>query len=179
MRFELRLATAIVLAWIAAPAAAQGTDPYAQAWAVAASADPNAKICHDKSGDEAIAGCTAAIQSGKLSGIGLAIVFYGRGFEYQGQENATRAIADYSEAIRLDQGKAGPFFNRGGLYDRQEDYTRAIADYSETIRIDPQFAPAFSARGRALRRIGKAAEGDADIARACSLDPEYCEGKTR
>jgi tetratricopeptide (TPR) repeat protein len=179
MRFELTLSAAIVWAWIAAPAAAQGTEAYAAAWTVAESADPNAKICHDKSGDEAIAGCTAAIQSGKLSGIGLAIVFYGRGYEYQGQEKAAQAIADYSEAIRLDRGKVGPFFNRGGLYHQQKDYVRAIADYSEAIRINPQEAAAFSARGWAERRIGKTAEGDADIARACSLDSEYCESGTR
>jgi tetratricopeptide (TPR) repeat protein len=179
MRFELRLSTAILLAWVAAPAAAQGTDAYAAAWAVAERADPNAKICHDKSGDEAIAGCTAAIQSGKLSGIGLAIAFYGRGFEFQMQKNATRAIADYGEAIRLERGISGPFFNRGGLYYQQKDYPRAIADFTEAIRINPQEAAAFNARGKALRRVGKAAEGDADIAKACSLDSAYCESKTR
>jgi tetratricopeptide (TPR) repeat protein len=175
MRFELTLSTAIVLAWIAAPAAAQGTDPYAQAWAAAERADPNAKICHDKSGDEAIAGCTAAIQSGKLSGVGLAIVFYGRGFEYHAQDNFAGALADYSEAIRLHREIVGPFFNRAGLYYQQKDYNRAIADYSEAIRINPREAPAFNARGKAYRRIGKAAEGNADIAHACSLDSAYCE----
>ena len=175
MRFELRLSTAIVLAWIAAPAAAQGAEAYAAAWAAAERADPNAKICRDKSGDEAIAGCTAAIQSGKLSGVGLAIVFYGRGFEYQRQDNTDRAIADYSEAIRLDREKVGAFFNRGGLYFLLKDYARAIADFNEVIRINPREAPAFHARGQAERRIGKTTEGDADIAHACNLDSEFCE----
>jgi tetratricopeptide (TPR) repeat protein len=179
MRFELKLSTAILLAWIAAPATAQGTDRYAEAWAAAERADPNAKICHDKSGDEAIAGCTAAIQSGKLSGVGLAIVFYGRGYEYQLQESSSRAIADYSEAIRLHREIVGPFFNRGGLYYRQKDYDRAIADFSEAIRINPQEAAAFDARGKAERRIGKVTEGNADIAHACSLESAYCESKTR
>jgi tetratricopeptide (TPR) repeat protein len=179
MRVEFRLSTAIVLAWIAAPATAQSIGPYAEAWAAAKRADPNAETCHDKSGDEAIAGCTAAIQSGKLSGAGLAIVFYGRGVEYQGQGNSARAIADYSEAIRLDREKGGAFFNRGRIYYDQKDYTRAIADYTEVVRIDPRQASAFRDRGGAERLIGKVTEGEADIAQACNLDSAYCESKTR
>jgi tetratricopeptide (TPR) repeat protein len=176
---ELKLSAAIVLAWMVTPAAAQGTNSYAEAWAAAVSADPNAETCHNKSGDEAIAGCTAAIQSGKLSGVGLAIVFYGRGYEYQGQGNSARAIADYSEAIRLDPNKIGAFHNRGIIYEDQKDYTRAIADYSEVIRINPRDAFALRDRGRAKRLLGKIAEGDADIAHACNLDSAYCENKTR
>ena len=175
MRFGLKLSTAILLACAGAPAAAQGSDAYARAWETAERADPNAATCRDKSGDEAIAGCTAAIQSGKLSGISLAIVYFGRGFEYQGQENTARAIADYGEAIRLDREKVGAFFNRGALYFLQEDYTRAIADYDEVIRINPREASAFRTRGWAKRRLGKTAEGDADVAQACKLDSEYCE----
>jgi tetratricopeptide (TPR) repeat protein len=174
MRFEFKFSAAIVAAAVAAPAVAQGNNSYAEAWAAAQSADPNAEICHNKSGDEAIAGCTAAIQSGKLSGVALAIVLYGRGYEYQGQAKFDRAISDYSEAIRLDPNKAGAFHNRGGIYDSQKDYIRAIADYSEVLRINPRDASAFRDRGNAKLALGKIAEGDADIARGCALDSMYC-----
>src|SRR5262249_49079036 len=155
------------------------TDAYLKAWAAAESVDANASICHKESGDEAIAGCTAAIQSGKLRGEGLAIVFYGRGFEYQKQENLDRAIADYSEAIRLDREKAGAFFNRGVIYAQREDYVHAIADYSEAIRINPHDPIALMKRGEAERLIGNGAEADADFAQACKLDSSYCERITR
>jgi len=179
MRLGLGLPAAIVLAWIGAPASAQSTNPYARAWAAAVRADPNAGICENKSGEEAIAGCTAAIQSGKLSGKALGIVFYGRGFEHQRREDWARAIADYSEAIRLNPEILGPFFNRGTIYLQQADYGRAIADFSEAIRLNPREAAAFEKRGRARRMIGKAAEGDADFAQACKLDSEYCETGSR
>ena len=120
-----------------------------------------------------------ATGSGKLSGAGLAIIFYGRGIEYQGQNNNVRAIADYSEAIRLDPSKDGAYYNRGSIYVGQKDYTRAIANYTEVIRINPQAAAAFRYRGQARRLLGKVTEGDADIAQACNLDPAYCENETQ
>jgi tetratricopeptide (TPR) repeat protein len=139
MRFELSLSTAILLAWVAAPAAAQGTDAYAAAWAVAEHADPNAIICHDKSGDEAIAGCTAAIQSGKLSGIGLAIAFYGRGFEFQMQKNATRAIADFTEAIRINPQEAAAFNARGKALRRVGKAAEGDADIAKACSLDSAY----------------------------------------
>ena len=179
MRVEFKLSAAIVAAVLAAPVVAQGTISYAEAWAAAAKVDPNAEVCSEKSGDEAIAGCTAAIQSGKLRGVTLAIVFYGRGFEYQNQKDFTRAIADYSEAIRLDPNRDGAFYNRAGIYYSQKDYARAIADYTEAIRIKPQDAPPLHPRGQARRLLGQTAEGDTDIARACAMDAEYCEEQAR
>jgi tetratricopeptide (TPR) repeat protein len=179
MRIEFRLSMAIVLAWVVAPATARSINPYAEAWAAAESADQNAETCHHKSGDEAIAGCSAAIGSGKLGGIGLAIIFYGRGIEYQVQGDSARAIADYNEAIRLDRQNAGAYFNRGRIYYLQKDYARAIADYTEAIRINPNDAVSYRDRGRAKALLGESTEGDADIAHACDLNSAFCERKSR
>ena len=48
-----------------------------------------------------------------------------------------KAIADYTEAIRLDPKNARAYTNRGGL-GRQEEYDKAIADFTEAIRLDPK-----------------------------------------
>jgi len=51
--------------------------------------------------DLMISECTEVIQSGKLTGNNLAIIFNNRGNAYQMQREYDRAIADYDQAIRL------------------------------------------------------------------------------
>src|SRR5262249_15219124 len=57
-----------------------------------------------------------------------------------------RAIADYSDAIRLIPTNAPAFFARGNAYASKGDPDRAISDFSEAIRLDPQHADAFNNR---------------------------------
>src|SRR5262249_42070343 len=56
--------------------------------------------CAKESGETAIAACTRAIQSKKFKGRDLAAVYNSRGSAYG--SDLDRAIADYTEAIRLD-----------------------------------------------------------------------------
>jgi len=58
-----------------------------------------------------------------------------------------RAIATYTEGIRLDPGFMLLFYSRGNAYAKMKDYDRAIADYSEAIRLDPNYVPALTNRG--------------------------------
>src|SRR5215831_370604 len=64
-----------------------------------------------------------------------------------GNRDYDRAIAEYSEAIRLDPKNPNAFSNRGNAYGNKGDYDRALSDYNEAIRLDPQFAIAFNNRG--------------------------------
>jgi len=48
-----------------------------------------------------INGCTAALQSGRLSGKDLASAFNNRGNAYNDKNDYDRAIADFDQAIRL------------------------------------------------------------------------------
>ena len=84
------------------------------------------------------------------------------------------AIADYSEAIRLDPKFAVAYYERGNAWAIQMQYDKAIADYSEAIRIDPKFAVAYFDRGNAW------ADGEhehdkaiADYCEAIRLDPKH------
>ena len=59
-----------------------------------------------------------------------------------------KAIADLSEAIRLDPRSARRRYEeRGDLYFRIGDCERAIQDYTEVIGREPQYAQAYSVRG--------------------------------
>ncbi len=129
--------------------------------------------CISKDGatpDLQIGGCTAAIQSGKISGKNLAVAFYNRGNAYNSKKDYDRAIADYDQAIRIDP-QARRFSNRGLVYYKKKDFDRAISDCDQAIRLDPKHAPAFYNRGLAKQAKGDAAGGDADIARARQLQP--------
>jgi tetratricopeptide (TPR) repeat protein len=54
------------------------------------------------SGDKAIAACTRAIDSGRSKGHELAVLYNYRAVEYGKKHEYDRAIADLTEAVRLD-----------------------------------------------------------------------------
>ena len=105
------------------------------------------ETCGKASGDEAIAACTRAIDSGRYSGRQLAALFNNRCSEWNGKQESDKAFADCNEAIRLNPDYALAFFNRGNAYFAKGQYDRAIEDYNETIRLDPNYANAFNNRG--------------------------------
>ncbi|MGP0089765.1 MAG: tetratricopeptide repeat protein [Xanthobacteraceae bacterium] len=74
-----------------------------------------------------------------------------------------RAIAEYSEAIRLDPDRATAFFDRAAAYYMKGDLDRAIADYDQAIRLRPDFAPAFKNRGLAHFFVGEFSSAMADL----------------
>ncbi|HLY07742.1 MAG TPA: tetratricopeptide repeat protein [Planctomycetota bacterium] len=72
------------------------------------------------------------------------------------------AIAEYSEAIRIDPGIAAIYNNRGNARASKGDQALAVRDYSEALKLDPGFAEAYANRGisRALLRDLRGALGD-------------------
>jgi tetratricopeptide (TPR) repeat protein len=87
--------------------------------------------------DQQITSCTALIQSGNESTENLAIAFYNRGLAYENKEDYARAIADYSEAIRLDPNDADAYFYRSLDKARTGDKAGAEADMAAAKRINP------------------------------------------
>src|SRR5262245_56508978 len=104
--------------------------------------------------DQQITGCTNAIQSGKYSGKDLSWAYFNRGNAYDDKGNHDRALADYSEAIRLDPKDAKVYYNRGLTYFDKGDYDRAIADHSDAIRLNPKDPQVYYNRGNAYRTKG-------------------------
>jgi tetratricopeptide (TPR) repeat protein len=87
--------------------------------------------------DQVISGCTAVIQSGEQSPKDLSTAFNNRGNAYYAMKDYDRAIADFSEAIRIDPKFAVAFYNRSCAYRDKGDGERSIDDYIESIRLDP------------------------------------------
>jgi len=122
--------------------------------------------------EAAIIDCTQSINSGKWKGRHLAAFYNNRAAAYHEQGDLDRAIADLSEAIRLDPKLAMAFNNRGAAYNEQGDNDRAIADYNEAIRIDPKLAMAFNNRGNAYSDKGDNDRAIADFNETIRLDPK-------
>ena len=86
-----------------------------------------------------------------------------------------KAIADYTEAIRLDPKDAEAYCNRGLAYGNKGDYDKAIADYTEAIRLNPKYAEAYYNRGMTYASKGEYDKAIADYTEAIRLDPKYAE----
>jgi tetratricopeptide (TPR) repeat protein len=97
-----------------------------------------------------------------------------RGNTYFSNLNFDSAIADFTEAIRLDPKDASGFARRGTAYNVKKDYDRAIADFTEAIRLDPKYAPpAFNGRGMAYNEKKDYDRAIADFTEGIRLDPKY------
>ncbi len=128
---------------------------------------------HGFSPDQQISGCTAAIESGKWSGQGLAWALNDRGFAYFLKGDLDPALADFQQAIQLDPKDAVAFNNRGLIYQFKDDLDHAIADFDESIRLDPNYVFAFKNRGSAFAEKNDYDRAIADFNEAIRLDPTF------
>jgi tetratricopeptide (TPR) repeat protein len=74
--------------------------------------------------------------------------YLGRGDAYYEKKDYDKAIADYTQGIRLDPDFEAYRF-RGDAYFNKGDYDKAIADYSEALRLAPKMASYYFMRGNA------------------------------
>ena len=157
---SVRIAIAFVVLLCSAPAWGQWTE--------------DAQKCSEVSDPEvALAHCTRAIESGRLSGGALAVTLNNRANAYQNKRDYDRAIQDYNEAIRLDPDSALVRNNRGNAYQHKGDYEHALQDYDQAIRLDSGYAHAFNNRGRVHHFKENYAQAIKDYDEAIELDPDY------
>jgi tetratricopeptide (TPR) repeat protein len=82
-----------------------------------------------------------------------------------------RAIADYTEAIRLDPKFTRVYVNRATAYNAKGDRDTALADSDEALRLDPRSAAAYNERGAAYSAKGDPDRAIADYTRAIQHEP--------
>src|SRR4029077_14037182 len=100
--------------------------------------------CSREAGDVAIAACTRAINSGAGRSSTKSISYENRGNAYHDKGDMDRAIADYTEAIRLDPKNVNAYGHRGVTYRDKGDLDLAIADFTEVIRLVPKGAHGYA-----------------------------------
>lgn len=137
---------------------------------VSAAAADDSALCVRGSGDDAIAACTRAINSGRFDRRNLAMIYSNRGLQWERKQDHDKAIKDHNEAIRLDPTYAAGFMHRGNTYARRGDFERALADHSEAIRLTPKDGDAFYNRGYTYSRKGDHERAIADFSAGLELD---------
>jgi tetratricopeptide (TPR) repeat protein len=111
----------------------------------------------EKTLDEALAGCTAVIDGGKLSKAKLATAYANRCLAHTERKQSDLAIADCTQSLAIDANSAVTYAQRGEAYCQKGDVERCVADFDEAMRIDPD-DPSFTY----LRGVARADAGDAD-----------------
>ena len=89
--------------------------------------------------NSAIAQCTAAIGSGKLSNHELAVALVNRGLGNFSNAQYDRAISDYDRALTIEPRDSRGLRARADAYLEKRDYERALADYDAATQQDPKF----------------------------------------
>ena len=98
------------------------------------------------------------------------ILFY-RALEKRKAGDLEGAIADYTEAIRLDPTFASAYNNRGATWSKIGIYDEAISNFDTLIRLEPDNSDAYFNRG-----FNRAAKGDmtgaiADYSQTLRINP--------
>jgi clan AA aspartic protease (TIGR02281 family) len=138
----------------------------------------NREDCADgaENSDQKIANCSRVIADNTASTATRAQAYRSRGAAYYDQSDYDRAIADFSEAIKLDPSIVPPSFalaynRRGHAYFEKKNYDSAIADYDEAITLDSSSAEVYLNRGTAYNGKQDYDRAIPDFDRALQLDP--------
>src|ERR1700686_3301931 len=97
-------------------------------------ATDDSKICAKESGEIAIDACSRAIKSGRYKGRDLARQFMYRGVEQGLKQDYGLALADFSEAVRIDKKYSDASYNRWEQYNLKEHHDRALARNSQAVK---------------------------------------------
>jgi tetratricopeptide (TPR) repeat protein len=116
------------------------------------------------------------LSTAQETGLPNAQAYVNRGLAY-GKDELDRAIADFTQAIRLDPKYLEAYLYRAVAYHNKGEKDRAITDYSQIIKLDPKFAAAYGFRGTAYQNRGDNDRAIADFTQAIRLDPKYAREK--
>ena len=83
--------------------------------------------------DAQISGCTAIAGSGDETTASRAKAYHSRAIAHWDKGDTERAIADYTEAIKLNSSDAIVYYNRAIALGAKGDAGSAIADYTEAM----------------------------------------------
>lgn len=158
MRQVLVILTIVLACCQAAPAGAQSYEQLRR-WCFGDSTD-----------DETVKGCSAVVEQGRETAKYTSMAYGVRGLVYRHYFKYDQAIADFSEALRLQPENFFILTNRGETFGLKGDWASTIEDYDLAIKIDPNFSEAWEGRGYARLKLGHADQALDDFDTAVRLD---------
>jgi lipoprotein NlpI len=142
-------------------------------------------LCRDTKGppDIAIRHCTAAIEGRKANNETLAQWHVRRGALWSDKGDYDRAIADHTNALKLDAGVRNANYYRGTAWSNKGEVDRAIADFDAAIKINAADPVVYHARAIEYTVKGEYARAIADYDKVVQLDAKaeglhFARGRT-
>ena len=137
-----------------------------------AQADKYRDCSQTRDPDRQIRACTKIIENQREYKDNRAGGYLNRGIAYRAKGEPDRAIADFTQAIKLNP-RASAYNTRGTAYGDKGEYDAAIADFTKAIELDPQDAKAYGNRGSAYHAKGETERAIAEYRKALSIDPTH------
>ena len=96
-----------------------------------------------------------------------------RGSKYFSEGNFDRAIADFTELIRLEPDNPFAYYRRGMSYTNKKEFDRAIMDFTKAMQIAPnKFGDFYFDRAGAYIFKGNNVMAISDLEIAVKIDPK-------
>jgi len=99
--------------------------------------------------------------------------FNSRGREFLNENEYDRAIADFSEAVKLSPDTYDYYDNRARAYFNKRDFDHAISDYDQMIRLRPDNYRAYLNRANAYHLNGNIDRAIADLESVLRINPNF------
>ncbi len=94
---------------------------------------------------------------------GSANAYFEQGNSWQEKGDLDKAIANWSEAVKINPEFANAYHNIGSALGLKGNFEQAIEYYNKALSIDPQNAITYRARGSAWSNIAYRSRGDARL----------------
>ena len=123
--------------------------------------------------NQRIAGCTRVIDDRKEPAGNRAKAYYRRGVGWYVKGDSDRAVADLSEAIRLDPKFTAAYNDRALVFQEKRDYARAIGDTTRAMELRGKASyEDYLTRANSYRLSGNPSAALDDIKTAGSAYPD-------
>lgn len=99
------------------------------------------------------------------------IIYIHRGMAYFSESRYSLAMADFSDALRLNPENDKALYCRGVMYSIIQDYPKALADLNRCINLNPSWADPLLNRAQVYFHLGDNPKALADCEEALSLEP--------
>jgi tetratricopeptide (TPR) repeat protein len=103
----------------------------------------------------------------------IAIAEYAEFITEEQKKGYNKAIADYTQAIKLDPTFAPAYRDRGVAYSYLGDYEKALADFNQALRLNPNDPATYRERGNVYGFQDDDTRALADYNRAINVNPNY------
>ncbi|MEH1865472.1 MAG: tetratricopeptide repeat protein [Nostoc sp.] len=114
---------------------------------------------------------TTLLSNASLEGKWRAVALDWRGYIYSQSNQYSKALEDFTEAIKLAPEEVEYLTVRGMTYCQMQRYPEALLDFNRIIQLNPNYQWAIANRGVTYRLMYRYDEALQDFNRAIELDP--------